>query len=56
MILMSYSGHGLMDLSGYDAFMSGKLIPYELPDSELEKTEKILETLPPAEQRKTGKW
>ena len=55
-ILFNYSGHGLMDLSGYDAFLSGKLKPYELPDSELEKTEAILKTYPKAPARKSGKW
>mgnify|MGYP005850148715 CR=1 FL=1 len=55
-ILFSYSGHGLMDLSGYDAYMSGKLEPYELPDEELLKTEAILNDLPPAAERKSGKW
>ncbi len=55
-ILMNYSGHGLMDLTGYDAFMSGKLTDYELPQEELEKFTKPLENLPVAEMRKTGKW
>jgi len=55
-ILMSYSGHGLMDLSGYDAYMSGKLKDYELPDEELYKYTKELEALPKAEMRKSGKW
>ena len=55
-ILMNYSGHGLMDLTGYDAFMSGKLTDYELPQEELEKFTKPLENLPAAEMRKSGKW
>ncbi|MHC4950266.1 MAG: TrpB-like pyridoxal phosphate-dependent enzyme [Planctomycetota bacterium] len=55
-ILFNYSGHGLMDLTGYDAYMSGKLIPYELPDEMLEKTEACLKMHPVAEIRKTGKW
>ncbi len=55
-ILFNYSGHGLMDLTGYDAFMSGKLERYELPDTELEKTEACLKEHPKAEVRKTGKW
>lgn len=55
-IVFTYSGHGLMDLSGYDNYMSGKLEPYSLPDEELEKTEECLKDLPKAEQRKTGKW
>ena len=55
-ILFNYSGHGLMDLSGYDAYLSGKLEPYELPDSELEKAEACLKQYPKAPMRKSGKW
>ncbi|MHC5082426.1 MAG: TrpB-like pyridoxal phosphate-dependent enzyme [Planctomycetota bacterium] len=55
-ILFNYSGHGLMDLKGYDAYMSGNLSPYYLPDEELAKTEACLKDYPPAEERKTGKW
>jgi len=55
-ILFNYSGHGLMDLSGYDAYLSGKLTDYELPEKELKKYTKDLEKLPKAEMRKTGKW
>jgi tryptophan synthase beta chain len=56
MILFNYSGHGLMDLTGYDAFLSGKLIDYSLPDEELEKFTAELKNLPKAEMRKSGKW
>jgi tryptophan synthase beta chain len=55
-ILFNYSGHGLMDLLGYDAYLSGKLTDYELPKEELEKYLKDLENLPKAEMRKSGKW
>ncbi len=55
-ILVNYSGHGLMDLMGYDAYLSGKLTDYELPEEELQKYLKDLENLPKAEMRKTGKW
>lgn len=55
-ILFNYSGHGLMDLTGYDAFLTGKLTPYALPDEELEKTEAILKDYPKAEVKKSGKW
>ena len=55
-IIFTYSGHGLMDLKGYEAYMEGKLSPYSLPDEELEKTEACLKNYPVAEQRKTGKW
>ena len=55
-ILFNYSGHGLMDLKGYEAYMTGKLKPYYLPDEELAKTEACLKDYPPAAMRKTGKW
>jgi tryptophan synthase beta chain len=55
-ILFSYSGHGLMDLSGYDAFMSGKLTDYELPEEDLKKFTAPLKSFPKAEAKKTGKW
>jgi tryptophan synthase beta chain len=55
-ILFNYSGHGLMDLSGYDAFLSGKLTDYELPQQDLDKFTAPLKNLPKAEARKTGKW
>ncbi len=55
-ILFNYSGHGLMDLKGYEAFMEGKLEPYALPDEELAKTEAILKDYPPANPNTSGKW
>jgi tryptophan synthase beta chain len=55
-ILFNYSGHGLMDLSGYDAFLTGKLTDYELPQQDLDKFTAPLKNLPKAEPRKTGKW
>ena len=36
-ILFCYSGHGLLDLAGYDAYLSGKLANYELPQAEIDK-------------------
>jgi tryptophan synthase beta chain len=55
-ILFSYSGHGLMDLTGYDKYLSGKLTDYELPEEEMKKYLKELEKYPKAAMRKTGKW
>ncbi|MFC1781436.1 TrpB-like pyridoxal phosphate-dependent enzyme, partial [Planctomycetota bacterium] len=55
-ILFCYSGHGLMDLTGYDAYFSGKLTDFELPEEELSKYTKVLDNLPKAEMRKSGKW
>jgi len=55
-IIFTYSGHGLMDLSGYDAYLSGKLSDYELPEDQLERFTKDLEGLPEAPQNRSGKW
>ena len=45
-ILFSWSGHGLMDLAGYDNFMQGKLSDVELSDEELSLGLKCLEGYP----------
>ena len=45
-ILFCWSGHGLMDLSGYDAYFRGKLVDYALPDEELKKSLDTLKDLP----------
>ena len=37
-ILFNWSGHGLMDLSGYDAFLQGHLHDYHLSDEEMQKS------------------
>ena len=55
-ILFSYSGHGLMDLLGYDAYMAGRLTDYEMPQEDLEKFTQTLKDLPPAPERKSGRW
>jgi tryptophan synthase beta chain len=55
-ILFNWSGHGLMDLVGYDNFMSGRLMDYPLPEDDMAKSLKSLVGLPPAPERKTGKW
>ncbi len=34
-ILFNWSGHGLMDLVGYDKYFQGKLSDYSLPDADL---------------------
>jgi len=45
-ILMNWSGHGIIDLSSYDAYLSGKLEDYALPDDEIRKLIKELEKYP----------
>lgn len=45
-ILMNWSGHGLMDLMGYDAFLDGRLQDIELPEELLAKSLSCLDGLP----------
>jgi len=55
-IVFNWSGHGLMDLKGYEMFFNNELRDYPLPESELKKYLASIEDLPPADERKTGKW
>jgi len=55
-ILFNMSGHGLMDLTGYQSYLAGKLEDYPLPDEEMEKSLKGIEGLPKPKEQKTGKW
>lgn len=45
-ILFNFSGHGLMDLTGYDKFLHGQLEDYSLSDEEYEKFTAVLKTYP----------
>jgi tryptophan synthase beta chain len=45
-ILMNYSGHGLMDLTGYDKFMQGHLTEYHLPDEDLKVSLESIKNFP----------
>jgi tryptophan synthase beta chain len=55
-ILFNYSGHGLMDLTGYESFLNGELTDYSLPDEELDKYQSAIKDLPKPEIKKTGRW
>jgi tryptophan synthase beta chain len=55
-ILFNMSGHGLMDLTGYQSYLAGKLEDYPLPDEEMQKSLKGIEGLPKPKEAKTGKW
>jgi tryptophan synthase beta chain len=45
-IMMNWSGHGIVDLAAYDAYLSGKLEDYILPDDDIQKLLKDLEKFP----------
>ncbi|MCL5405278.1 MAG: TrpB-like pyridoxal phosphate-dependent enzyme [Deltaproteobacteria bacterium] len=45
-ILFNFSGHGIIDLAAYDAFLSGKLTQHRLSDEEIARALKSIEGLP----------
>jgi tryptophan synthase beta chain len=45
-ILFCYSGHGLLDLVGYEKYLSGQLTNYALPEAELQKSLAVIKDLP----------
>ncbi len=45
-ILIAHSGHGHFDLSAYDAYLSGKLTDYTLPQEEIDRALKELPSVP----------
>jgi tryptophan synthase beta chain len=55
-ILMNWSGHGLMDLAGYDRYFRGQLSDHALPEADMQASLQVLAGLPPAPARKTGRW
>jgi tryptophan synthase beta chain len=55
-IVFNWSGHGLMDLTGYQAFMDGKLMDHALTEGELKQSVRVMEGLPKPSTAKTGKW
>jgi tryptophan synthase beta chain len=55
-ILFNYSGHGLMDLVGYEKYMEGKLTDYSPSDKELAEFIAPTMNLPKPKMQKTGKW
>jgi tryptophan synthase beta chain len=55
-ILMNLSGHGHMDLLGYQKYLAGELKDITLPQAEIEKAEEELSKFPKPSLAKTGKW
>ena len=45
-ILFNWSGHGLIDLASYDAYLTGKLANYEFPEEEIERAKKTIGQFP----------
>ena len=55
-ILFCYSGHGLMDLNGYDKFLNGELKEASLSEDLLREAVLTLKDHPQPKIQKTGKW
>jgi tryptophan synthase beta chain len=55
-IIFNLSGHGLMDLTGYDKYFSDQLFDFPLPEEDLQNSLKSIENLPKPSDAKTGKW
>lgn len=55
-ILFNMSGHGLMDLTGYERFLHGELQNYPLPENELEASLEALKDFPRPLVQNTGRW
>lgn len=57
-ILFTMSGHGYLDMVGYEKYLNKELLDYNLPQSEIDATEARLQEkgFPKAEIRNTGKW
>jgi tryptophan synthase beta chain len=55
-ILFNLSGHGLLDLAGYDKYLHGKLESSEVSSDEIKKSLARVQVKYHAPMRKTGKW
>jgi tryptophan synthase beta chain len=55
-ILFNLSGHGLLDLAGYDKYLSGKLESSSVPHEEIARSLARVQKAHPAPSRNTGRW
>jgi len=53
-ILFNWSGHGLVDLMAYDAYLTGKLADHELPAEEIKRALNDIAALPKPQQFRAG--
>ncbi|MBM4309971.1 MAG: TrpB-like pyridoxal phosphate-dependent enzyme [Deltaproteobacteria bacterium] len=49
-IIFSYSGHGLLDLAGYEKYMAGELSDYVLPEEDLQASLQPISNYPKPKQ------
>jgi tryptophan synthase beta chain len=55
-ILFNLSGHGLMDLGGYERYFAGQLEDYELPQQDIDEALARIKDLPKPAVNRTGRW
>lgn len=55
-ILVCFSGHGLMDLAGYERYFAGALSDYALPAEDLQGFLEAIREYPKPEAKRTGRW
>ncbi len=55
-IIFNLSGHGLLDLKGYEMYFGNELSNHELPEEELQNTLRSIAGHPPVNAGRTGKW
>lgn len=55
-ILFNLSGHGVMDLAGYQSYLDGELQEHALSQEKIDEAEAELAELPKAEVHTSGKW
>jgi tryptophan synthase beta chain len=45
-ILFNLSGHGHFDMGAYEAYLQGRLEDFELPEDEIDRALRAIESLP----------
>lgn len=52
-ILFNFSGHGLLDLAGYEKYFSGELTDFELSDEQMQESMKVFADFPKPQDLKS---
>jgi len=55
-ILFNLSGHGLMDLTGYDKYLQGQLENYALPQEDIDRAMEEIKDYPKPALVRSGRW
>jgi tryptophan synthase beta chain len=55
-ILFNLSGHGLLDLAGYDNYLNGKLESSQVSLASIQRSLESIKSFQKASKRKSGKW